>query len=749
MKIPIVEHDTSQSAKGLIGIIIDELPKIAESKNIPPKPPKTYFLNGAWGSGKTTYLETIKDNYAKLYEHGSIANSNNSNDDDKDYKLLSNIKSKRKLKFINLNVWEVQSHTSLIERAYRTLHPVYYRVSKIVLFIIFAATASISFKLIDPKTLSMLLLFIAIGLTALVAIWKFNGTKSNELYIYLFNCKIHINRTTKVLILDDFDRTTHEQQKDSYKLFNILHGKLPIIFVGDYENLQYDNNYMRKLVDKQIELPTILRPSNLWNDYIPKLVNEFSTLKIKDMDMDELKHILISEQRNARDLYQFNQMIEQVFPDDSEIRVQVDQQIIIIYLYLFHYEYYQKLQRNELIIESEQDIIMEIANNLNDSPTNNTNTIELEVLRQLEQANSRIYEQLTNTPNNQDTITIEPSHKLNKILNQLVVNTESLPSSYCINPNSYLIYETPTNLTSKETEDLINNDEQLLSIMQNQHFQFDEFYAFTNTKNYKTHINKDRILDYALKAILEGSANELIRAVIYNKNQSLNDTQTSITSQLPSASKDIDTNKVNNWERILKANKFDISQQLYFYEYFLHIGFFNLNSIFTNKYQLKLSLEIDEPNQAKEHNPTDKHNTSKVNLSDTFLKAERKDYYFLASLKPCQWLNNNRNTTDKWDKTIWEAIDQLSAEEFLYVLMYNDMVTLPDGTSVMSSDEIKEHQAYIYYTHVIDPTSLGISDYTKMLNDCILKRLAEKAPNYLITKASTKSKHTSAALKNT
>ncbi len=44
---------------------------------------------------------------------------------------------------------------------------------------------------------------------------------------------------------------TLDTQKSAYKLFNVLNNKLPIVFVGDFENIiNNENDYLRKIIDQ-------------------------------------------------------------------------------------------------------------------------------------------------------------------------------------------------------------------------------------------------------------------------------------------------------------------------------------------------------------------------------------------------------------------------------------------------------------------------------------------------------------------
>jgi len=56
-----------------------------------------------------------------------------------------------------------------------------------------------------------------------------------------------------------------DTQKETYKLFNILHNRLPIIFVGDINKIAMNgDNYLQKIIDKRIDLPYVLHSRDIW-----------------------------------------------------------------------------------------------------------------------------------------------------------------------------------------------------------------------------------------------------------------------------------------------------------------------------------------------------------------------------------------------------------------------------------------------------------------------------------------------------
>ncbi|MDV7772157.1 hypothetical protein PSG77_08250 [Enterococcus hirae] len=111
------------------------------------------------------------------------------------------------------------------------------------------------------------------------------------------------------MIVDDFDRVSVDKQNEAYKLFNILHNRLPIIFVGDINKIPISgDNYLQKIIDKRIDLPYVLHSRDIWNNYFNKLEKTF------DVDLPaELLNLFIIENRNLRDRVQFNDYVNQEF----------------------------------------------------------------------------------------------------------------------------------------------------------------------------------------------------------------------------------------------------------------------------------------------------------------------------------------------------------------------------------------------------------------------------------------------------
>ena len=98
-----------------------------------------------------------------------------------------------------------------------------------------------------------------------------------------------------------------KQQEDCYKLFSLINGKLPIIFVGDITKVhKNDDNYLSKIIDRQVELPFDLHSWNIWEGYFRKL-----TKALDFRDDNELRILFLD--KNLRDMQKFNDYVNQEF----------------------------------------------------------------------------------------------------------------------------------------------------------------------------------------------------------------------------------------------------------------------------------------------------------------------------------------------------------------------------------------------------------------------------------------------------
>lgn len=277
---------------------------------------KTYFLNGNWGSGKTEFLVEVGKNTNK--------------------------------KLVTIDFWRLSDNRSTIEIIFSKLHPWKYKFLRF--FIVLCVALSILMtNVVDLGLSSFFESFcvkLIVGSIVLsVAIYQFFKIKSDGFYSYLLTSKC-LSLSRKVLVIDDFDRMSNKQQEESYKIFSLLNGKIPIVFVGDIEKVHLnDNNFLSKIIDRRIELPFVLHPSNIWQDYF-----ELLSKKLNTSLSDDFWRRFSFENRNLRDRNHFNDYVNQEFFSRGKLEhVQEEQQLWIIYAYLFYPELYKQLLKNEEI----------------------------------------------------------------------------------------------------------------------------------------------------------------------------------------------------------------------------------------------------------------------------------------------------------------------------------------------------------------------------------------------------------------
>lgn len=285
---------------------------------------KTYFLNGIWGSGKSTFLKQV-DN-------------------------LKPVKNNKKVKLVTIDFWRLNDSRSTLETVFAKLHPcVYWGLRSIVILCI--ALSILMTNVVDLGLSAYVpncVVLIAGVIALIVAIYQFLKIKSDGIYSLLLTFNFPSCRK-KVLVVDDFDRMTEKQQEASYKVFSLLNGKLPIIFVGDIELLhKNDNNYLSKIIERRIELPYVLHPTRIWGDYFEQLEKRF---KIKLSD--NFINLVIKENRNLRDRERFNDYVNlELIGRNKKEYVIVEQQMVVIYLYIFYPEIYNVLLKMGKITDS-------------------------------------------------------------------------------------------------------------------------------------------------------------------------------------------------------------------------------------------------------------------------------------------------------------------------------------------------------------------------------------------------------------
>lgn len=577
---------------------------------------KTYFLNGSWGSGKTDFLEEVKKNSPK--------------------------------KLITIDFWRITDTRSTIEIAFSKLYPLLYWAIRVGVVLLVAVSILMT-NLVDIGLSNYLggskpLILKLGGVVALiVAVWQVFKKKSDEFYCFLLS---QLPKFSKVLVIDDFDRMSEKQQEESYKLFSLINGKLPIVFVGDITKVhKSDDNYLSKIIDRQVELPFDLHPTKIWNNYFSVLEDKFNIVLSNDF-----KKRVGSDQRNLRDRDHFNDYVNQEFFTRGKLdHVQVEQQLLVIYAYLFYPDLYMNLLKGEPIRVEESE--------------------ESEI---------------------QDIISI--GHTIKEQLSEIQSSENSAyPLCFKKNKLEYLLYEQTSNRTKIELDSLFtSNSEELISeIIESD--QSSDFYKYllsqflTFPKNVRkqplTMVIKESMKfknSPSMNFIVQESLNEVIP--LYERNTPL--------------TKDVITKIINMWEPILRNEKLDQSEIIYFLNKHDLLSFHELGLYYSD-------LRID---------------------TETFSNLRRKDFFLLTYL-------SSKDLFEKfkyWDNTIWEAIELFDDREFLSFWIFQSIITNELGYE--GFDIIPEDKRYTIWTRRYEYKSLPkYIDYRESVIAKIKPRLEKMA----------------------
>lgn len=490
-----LEHiDTSVAAKNFAELLYDN---------------KTYFLNGSWGSGKTEFLEEVKKNSPK--------------------------------KLITIDFWRLTDTRSTIEIACSKLYPFLYWAIRVCIVLLVAVSILMT-NLVDIGLSNYfggskpLILKLGGVVALIVAVWQVFKKKSDEFYCFLLS---QLQKFSKVLVIDDFDRMSEKQQEESYKLFSLINGKLPIVFVGDITKVhKSDDNYLSKIIDRQVELPFDLHPSRIWNNYFSVLEDKFNTVL-----SDDFKKRISSENRNLRDREHFNDYVNQEFFRRGKFgRVQVEQQLLVIYAYLFYPELYSNL-------------IEGVSITIKDS--------EKTVFQSLTKKGHTIKEQLSE-----------------------IQRFEILSYPFCFNRNSlgYQVYEVSSNRTKDELDILFNNmsEDFVKELVESDGLT--DFYQYLNTQ-YQTFSKKqqNQLFEIAVKESMKfknsPSMNFIIQERFSELYYSVNGEETDL---MDLDGEEFNAKRIERIEAIFEPMGYDRSQIIYILEKHNELSFPELGKSYTN-----------------------------------------------------------------------------------------------------------------------------------------------------------------------
>ncbi|SEK72280.1 KAP family P-loop domain-containing protein [Streptococcus equinus] len=401
---------------------------------------KTYFFNGKWGSGKSSFLEKVEQKSCK--------------------------------KFIIIDLWRIQDSRSIIEYSFSKLYKLRYLCLKccalgmVAISILMSNVVNLGFSNLNILKNVPFINELGGFIVLLIGIYQFFKIESDDFYVYLFKKWALKN---KVLVIDDFDRLSNSQQEQAYKLFSLLEGKCPIIFVGDISKIyRKQDNYLSKIIDRRIELPFVLHPTSIWKEYFDSLEEKFNC----QIDIN-LRKIVEKEQRNLRDRKHFNDYVNKEFFERGKFNhVQINQQLLVIYAYLFHPDYYEMLLNGEIIEYEEK-----------------------------KDSNLRKWS-LEGDP-------------IDKQLNDLqTCGSDEYPPYFCKERQNYFLYENTRNRTIEEFLVLVEDNDKLLKELKDSNIGSD-FYQYLSSDYRKLdESSKQNLFKISLTLLLDDYSSASINYII-------------------------------------------------------------------------------------------------------------------------------------------------------------------------------------------------------------------------------------------
>lgn len=596
-----LEHiDTSVAAKNFADLLYDN---------------KTYFLNGSWGSGKSEFLKEVKRGSQK--------------------------------KLITIDFWRLSDTRSTIEIAFSKLHPLLYWTIRLGIILLVAVsilmTNVVDIGLSNYFGGSKPLILKLGGVVALiVAVWQVFKKKSDEFYCFLLS---KLPKSSKVLIIDDFDRMSEKQQEESYKLFSLINGKLPIIFVGDITKVhKNDDNYLSKIIDRQVELPFDLHSWNIWEGYFRKL-----TKALDFRDDNELRILFLD--KNLRDMQKFNDYVNQeFFVRGKKDRVRPEQQLAIIYLFLFEYDMY------EMLIKS-------------DSKT-------LAYAYQKDQSRS------------------DTAKRIGEILSDKS-HSHRMPIPFSLNKRSYILFEATSNHLEQDFKALIDGNGSELKQAVLHSTQYSDFYQYIFHHLGDIDVSrKQKLFEIVINLSINHSYSETIDMIIKEKNTEI------VRDQIRrnKSEEDLIIYIIKEWKDFLNSYNMDSSEVLLILVKHGILSFTDLGFVF---------------NKLNELFKTNKDFT-------TFKEFKRPE--ILLSI----YLNSVKKSEvfEKWDNSIWTAINDLSDSQFIIFWKLQKILSIAGFENNISRfDNRSEKRHYTVWIGRYSPESNELVNYQESVISKIKPRL--------------------------
>lgn len=437
--------------------------------------PQIYFLDGKWGSGKSKYLKQVESCLPRGF------------------------------KFVELVLWRPKDKSTLAKKLFAATNPFlsgfFTLIGGLLIVIMVCGSVILSLKSVIPKnnmqSIPLLITAIAVIVTTLYGLLQNKWLDVDRLRMTLSSLTLRSTRRHRVLVVDDFDRLDEALQSELYLLFNSIR-KPPsgnfcfsqeqarVIFVGDFGKLKNRaDNYLGKIIDQKIALPFQLHSRNIAHLMADQLLSKF------DCNCSIVEQLFTEEKHTARDANQYLCYVqrEMINRGKSE-KVQADQQLFVIYLYLFHPDKYQMLLDGWLPeVPKDMALIPETG-----EENGQSESLVMDFMRSVFQPR------------------------------------ETNPPDFRKNMSAYLVNELATNRSPIELREVIESDSKELGEMlrlqePSRSPKFDEFYDFVQCMRDEEYQTVQQQLEYAailvMKSEVRHRPNRLIKLIFEKRLQML------------------------------------------------------------------------------------------------------------------------------------------------------------------------------------------------------------------------------------
>ncbi|EGS7983309.1 hypothetical protein I4L81_002563, partial [Enterococcus faecalis] len=379
----------------------------------------------------------------------------------------------------------------------------------------------------------------------------------------------------RIIIIDDFDRITPSRQNELYKIFNLItNKKIKFVFLGDYNSIQQnEDSYLQKIIDRRIELPYELSPSNFWSLYFETIISSIeekredalSTTETKNLET--LKNEIIMENRTLREKKLFEKYVNEIiYHEDRYDKVNIDQQFLIIYLYLFHNSHYNILvNKIDKLLDAYHHTGFRLAIQ-NDSEKKNS---ELENIKN----EARKYFGENSTPTIPTILILDILLRYDDLYGNTQYKNYKYNDFITQFPN-YLINYVPVNIAGKDIRDMINSsstrEKVLQKIQENSNSDISDY--IRRNQNQLTISEKNNLFKLAMDFVSHQDYKypddaDIDKQAIRKEVCMIISLGLHLNTYFDSRNKD----EAREYLQKHFIHKLDVSAQLQFYQYYLYI----------------------------------------------------------------------------------------------------------------------------------------------------------------------------------